>query len=93
METIGDRIRMLRKARDWTQDELARRLAARGAPVSVSAISQWERSETKNLKIPNLLALADELDTTPHYLWFGASEPGRDNAGRYRPTRGNRRAG
>jgi transcriptional regulator with XRE-family HTH domain len=85
---MGDRIRMLREAKGWTQDELATRLTARGAAVSGNAVSQWERGETTNLKIPNFLALIDELGTNAHYLWFGRSDPtGRDSTGKFRRSR------
>lgn len=88
METMGDRIRVLRESKGWTQGQLAARLAARGAAVTFSAISQWERGETQNIKLPAFLALVEELGTTHEYLVHGPSEPsGRDSTGRFRKPR------
>jgi transcriptional regulator with XRE-family HTH domain len=87
MQTMGDRIRFLRESKGWTQGQLAERLTARGAPVTFSAVSQWERGETANIKLPAFLALVDELGTTHEYLVHGPSEPGRDATGKYRILR------
>ena len=88
METMGDRIRVLRESKGWTQSQLAARLTARGAQVTFSAISQWERGETQNIKLPAFLALVDELGTTHEYLVHGPSEPsGRDSTGKFRKLR------
>jgi len=88
METMGDRIRVLRESKGWTQGQLAARLTARGAAVTFSAISQWERGETQNIKLPAFLALVDELGTTHEYLVHGPSEPsGRDSTGKFRKLR------
>lgn len=66
METMGQRIRRLRQARGWTQEELAQRTG-----VTLSAVSQWELDATKNVKLVPFLALAKTLDTDPYYLVFG----------------------
>jgi DNA-binding XRE family transcriptional regulator len=66
METMGQRIKQLRLAKGWNQEALADRLG-----VSISAVSQWERDETKNPKIEFFLTLAEVLGTDPHYLAFG----------------------
>lgn len=85
---MGDRIRTLRQSKGWTLDELAARLTRRGVKVTFSAISQWERGETQNIKLPTFLALVDELGTTHEYLVHGPSEPGgRDSTGRFRTLR------
>jgi transcriptional regulator with XRE-family HTH domain len=70
VETIGDRIRVLREAREWTQDQLAKRLG-----VSRASVSQWERGETKNIKNLTFLKLVGELGTTAEYLLFGRDDP------------------
>jgi transcriptional regulator with XRE-family HTH domain len=87
METMGERIRILREAKGWTQDELAARLTMRGAPVTGNAVSQWERTETKNIRLATFMALVDELGTTHSYLIQGPPEAGRDSSGRYRKLR------
>lgn len=85
MQTMGQRIRMLREAKGWTQTQLAERITARGAQVSFSAVSQWERDETANIKLPAFLALVDELGTTHEYLVHGPSDPAaRDSTGKFR---------
>jgi transcriptional regulator with XRE-family HTH domain len=90
METMGDRIRTLRESKGWTQDQLASRLTARGAKVSFSAVSQWERGETQNIKLVLFLALVEELGTTHEYLVHGpADSTGRDSTGKFRRLRGN----
>jgi transcriptional regulator with XRE-family HTH domain len=71
MGTMGERIRTLREAKGWTQDELAERLKNRGTPVTGNAVSQWERGETKNIRLTTFLALVDELGTTHSYLVDG----------------------
>ncbi len=87
METMGERIRTLRVAKGWTQDELASRLTRRGAKVSGNAVSQWERGETANIRLQAFLALVDELGTTHAYLVNGPPEPGRDSSGKFRTIR------
>ena len=88
METMGDRIRVLREAKGWTQDGLAQRLTDRGAKVSGNAVSQWERGETQNIKLRLFLALVEELGTTHEYLVHGPSDPSsRDSTGKFRRLR------
>jgi transcriptional regulator with XRE-family HTH domain len=78
VETIGDRIRVLREAREWTQEELGQRLG-----VTRAAVSQWERGETKNIKNLTFLKLVAELGTTYEYLLFGRDDP----SGKFRRLR------
>jgi transcriptional regulator with XRE-family HTH domain len=66
METMGQRIRQLREARGWNQERLAKL-----TDVTISAVSQWERDETKNVKLEAFLTLAEVLGTDPYYLVFG----------------------
>lgn len=87
METMGDRIRTLRESKGWTQGDLADRLTARGARVTFSAVSQWERGETQNIKLRLFLALVEELGTTHEYLVHGPADPSRDSTGKYRRLR------
>ena len=88
METIGDRIRTLRQAKGWRLADLVARMKARGAPITVSALSQLELGIIKSVKPVQLVILAEELGTTVHYLAFGPSDPNsRDISGRFRrPT-------
>jgi len=85
METMGDRIRMLRKSRTLSQEALAEKLRARGVQITGNAISQWERDEVHNPKLKTFLALAAEFQTSMDYLVHGASDPtARDSAGKSR---------
>lgn len=68
METMGQRIKRLREARNWTQGFLADQVG-----VTVSAVSQWELDQTENVKLVPFLRLAKVLETDPHYLVFGQS--------------------
>jgi DNA-binding XRE family transcriptional regulator len=70
METMGDRIKQLRQAKGWTQEQLGTRLG-----VTKVAVSQWETGGTSNVRLKTFLALAEELGTTPHYLIFGPERP------------------
>lgn len=85
---MGDRIRVLRESKNWTQEKLAERLTARGAKVSGNAVSQWERGESQNIKLHLFLALVEELGTTHEYLVHGPSDPSsRDSGGKFRRLR------
>lgn len=80
METMGDRIRVLRQAKGLSQADLAERLK-----VTHGAVSQWENGGTKNIKLHTFLSLCDELGTDPQFLIFGPSRsapppPGRRQA-------------
>jgi DNA-binding transcriptional regulator YiaG len=72
MQTMGDRIRLLRQAKALSQSQLAERVG-----VTAGAISQWESGLTKNIKLETFLRLCEELGTVPHYLIFGpGKQPG-----------------
>lgn len=92
METMGDRIKRLREAKGWRQDELADRLMLhlKGTDLTVSreAVSQWERGETKNIKNVIFYWLVVELGTTSEYLLFGPdrASSGTDRIGRKRQS-------
>lgn len=66
METMGDRIKQLRKARNLTQDEFAKSVG-----VTKSAVSQWEDGSTKNLKLDTFLRVLETLGTDAEFLIFG----------------------
>lgn len=99
MESMGDRIRRLREARGWSQDELADRLTRllkqHGSTDTVSgaAVSGWELGGIKNIKNMTFYFLCQELDATPEYLLFGPRGPGERGAngryGRRRPAASN----
>lgn len=87
METMGDRIRMLRQSKDYS-------LAQLGALVGVSksAVSQWELGQTANIKLQTFLRLLEVLGTKYEYLVFGASRAGGPRgapASRGKPSEGS----
>jgi len=69
-ETMGERIRRLREARNLTQDQLAKRCG-----VARSAVHQWETGESENIKLAPWLRLLRALDVSAHFLVFGRETP------------------
>lgn len=70
METMGKRVRGLRKALGLTQTALARQVG-----VSQSAISDIESGDTKVLLGPTMTALAVALKTNAEWLQHGRWSP------------------
>src|SRR5688572_16324235 len=66
VETMGERIKRLRVARNLTQSELAKR-----CQVTKQAVSHWESGLTANIKLTTFLCLLDTLDTDAEYLVWG----------------------
>lgn len=79
METIGTRIKQLRKQKKFTQKHL-------GKLISVSDVSvlKWE-NETNTPKLENIHELAVVLDTTVEYLLHG-KDPSTNNVTDFRPV-------
>lgn len=73
MASVGGRIAYARAAMGLTQDKLGERIG-----VSKSAISQWERGGIEKLTGENLLAIAQALEVSPEWLWFGKDKNGKD---------------
>jgi transcriptional regulator with XRE-family HTH domain len=84
METMGDRIRQLRKARNLTQEQFAKAVG-----VTKSAVSQWEDGSTKNLKLATFLLVLETLGTDAEFLIWG---PDRGGAAKkaWRPRSGQK---
>lgn len=72
METIGDRIRILRTAKGWSQDKLAQSIG-----VSRVAVTKWENGDSKNLKLDNLMRLCELFFVSPEYLIYGNHSEGK----------------
>jgi transcriptional regulator with XRE-family HTH domain len=83
METMGQRIKAMREQRGWSQTDLAEKVG-----VTFSAVSQWERDETENVKLLPFLRLAKLFETDPHYLVFG---PGRGATELLKPVQASKR--
>lgn len=74
MNTLGDRIRILREKKKLTQEELGKLIG-----VQRAAINKYESGAVVNLKRSTIAKLAQVLDTAPSYLMFGEN-PRPDNA-------------
>ena len=66
MQTMGDRIRLLRNAKGLNQEELGRLCGVTGA-----AVSMWENGATANIKSEPLFKLLRTLGTDLAYLIYG----------------------
>ncbi|MEG2174719.1 MAG: helix-turn-helix transcriptional regulator [Oscillospiraceae bacterium] len=73
--TTGDRIRQLRLANQFSQEELGRLVG-----VQKAAINKYEKNSIVNLKRETLLRLAQALDTSPVYLMGFESDAACDAA-------------
>lgn len=69
MNTLGSRIRVLRKEKKLTQVNVSKAVG-----VSSVAVTQWEQ-DTNTPKGDNLLALAKVLDCDPGWLLYGKGVP------------------
>jgi transcriptional regulator with XRE-family HTH domain len=65
-ETMGQRIRLLRESRGYTQEQLGELVG-----VSKGAVSQWELGGVANIKLKTFLSLCEVLGTTWNYLVLG----------------------
>jgi len=82
-ETMGDRIRLLRKAKGMTLQDLAQAVG-----VTKAAVWQWERGATENIKLVTFLRLVQVLGTSADYLVHGPDERRRPyTSGRSHNTR------
>jgi DNA-binding XRE family transcriptional regulator len=70
METMGDRIKMLRHSKGWTQTQLGELVG-----VSKVAVYQWEVGTTSDIKLKTFVKLVEVLGTNSHYLLFGPEAP------------------
>ena len=69
MESMGDRIKMLRESRGLTQTDLGRLVG-----VSRAAVAQWENDSVQNIRLPTFLALLEALAADPIWLVHGTTE-------------------
>lgn len=72
METIGTRIKDLRKQKKLTQKDLGKKIG-----VSDVSVLKWENGQNSP-KYENIQELAFELDTTAEYLVYGRNSPNSD---------------
>lgn len=74
METLGVRLKQLRKENKVTQQQLADAIG-----VSKTSVIYWEKDENMP-KHESLMALAKTLKTTPQWLLDGVAVPEKSNA-------------
>lgn len=93
-ETMGDRIKRLREAKNLTLPALARLLVSMGAPASTSkaTILKWENGDTKNMANATFILLCQALGTDPPYVLWGADRAPPEAQGPHRaPAQPKRR--
>jgi transcriptional regulator with XRE-family HTH domain len=65
LRAAGERIRIARRERGWTQDDLAQNVG-----VSRSAVAQWETGRSGQVR-GNMARIARALDVDVEYLLYG----------------------
>lgn len=65
METLGERIRQLRKIHKLTQQQVAD-----ACGVTYQAVSQWELGATENIKLDQFLKLCAAFAIDPYVLFY-----------------------
>ena len=70
METMGDRIRVLREAHALSCEALAEKIG-----VTRALVWQWEKDMVKGIRPENFIRLCHVLGVAPEYLIWG---PGRE---------------
>lgn len=68
MSYIGTMIKMLREQKDWSQEELGKRIG-----VGRAAVNKYEKGTVENIPLSTIEKQAQVLDTTPLHL-LGWSE-------------------
>lgn len=68
--TMGEKLLKLRKARGWSQEEMAERVG-----VTRQAISRWE-SDSAKPDADNIITLCDLFGVSSDYLLRGEGDPG-----------------
>lgn len=72
--TLGNKIKMLRKRRNMTQEELGDKIG-----VTKATINKYETGVVVNLRRPTIEKLAHALDTSPAYLMGWVDENNGNN--------------
>lgn len=70
MTTMGHRIRTLRRAKGFSQQDLANQLG-----VTKAAVMHWETGRTKNIRNRTMLELVRILGTDEEFLLYGSERP------------------
>jgi transcriptional regulator with XRE-family HTH domain len=75
METMGERITMLREARGISVPELAETIG-----VTRALVWQWEKDLVKGIRPENFIRLCHALGVTPEYLVWGPDRTPQDTS-------------
>lgn len=77
METMGDRIKFHRQAKNLSLEQLGELCG-----VGRAAVYKWENGDTANMRIESFLLLCQAFDVDGPYLAWGPDRkpPGRDTA-------------
>jgi transcriptional regulator with XRE-family HTH domain len=77
---FGQRLKDLREDRDWSQEELARRLTAAGVPTQASTIGklEWESRAPRAVRLAEIMALADIFEVSIDWLLQRGVKPRSD---------------
>ncbi len=70
-DTVATRVKDLRKARKWTQQDLANAMSVRGYPTDRSTIVRLEK-RNRGVSVDDLVALAAALNVSPGWLLLPA---------------------
>jgi transcriptional regulator with XRE-family HTH domain len=73
IETMGQRITLLRAAKGWSQAELGKILS-----VTRATVFNWENDSVANIRPRHLMVLAKVLGTDPYYLVYGDARKPRE---------------
>ncbi len=68
-KVVAERVRAVREAKRWHQQDLADRLAALGAPTDRATVARTENS-TRGLSLDDMLLYAAALDVSPLHLFI-----------------------
>jgi|SRR5581483_3312501 len=79
MQTMGDRIKMLRSSQSLSLEALGAIIG-----VSAAALSQWETGQTKGIRPENFLRFCAHFGADPYWLCFGDEGDPRSASGRFR---------
>lgn len=81
MESMGDRIKMLRRSQSLTMEAMGKIVG-----VSAAAIAQWETGATTGIKPENFLRFCAYFGADPYWVCFGEERDPRQAgaSGRFR---------
>jgi transcriptional regulator with XRE-family HTH domain len=79
VETMGDRIKMLRRSQSLSMEAMGKIVG-----VSAAAVAQWETGATTGIKPENFLRFCAYFGADPYWVCFGEQDPRSNSSGRFR---------